>query len=90
METQCASVDALQERLLRLEAIIYGAQGPKSTASASVLPSETVLSKINSLQQGLHRLENTAPHLHDFYPKCTPAPPQHVTFNHHFSCLFVV
>jgi hypothetical protein len=74
METQCASVDALQERLLRLEAIIYGAQGPKSTASASVLPSETVLSKINSLQQGLHRLENTAPHLHDFYPKCTPAP----------------
>jgi len=69
METQCASVDALQERLLRLEAIIYGAQGPKATASASVLPSETVLSKINSLQQGLHRLENTAPHLHDFYPK---------------------
>jgi hypothetical protein len=77
METQKgASADALQERLLRLEALVYGAGAAASTTRAkSVLPSETILSQINALQQGLHRLENTAPHLHDFYPKCTFTPP---------------
>lgn len=64
------AMDALQERLLRLEALVYGAEGRPTERHSSVLPRETVLANSSDIQQGLHRLEHSTPHLHDFHQKC--------------------
>jgi len=61
-------VGALQERLLRLEVLLYGPQGKQRKPFSS--SNDNLLSKVQALQQGLHRHENNVPNLYDFYPKC--------------------